>query len=320
MRRQQKQPEAVPACVEPWQPVAVRASSKPGVYDFGRFGAEDDPVGLLIEVPHGATETSDFSDLAAKLQGPQPEGLVEFFHVNTDVGAPELAAAVARSLAEPGCAVGVLRCRIPRTFVDTNRRLDLDPAEAETNALSGRVTPGLAPWVTAPEDQRLLVELHQSYTEAAEAILSSALPRAGLLLLHSYAPRSVDVEVTERIVEDLRAAYAPDKAESWPLRPAIDVIHRLPDGRSLAPEGMVDALVVAFDGVEAIGDNLTYPLHPVTMGHHHAVRWPGRVLCLEVRRDLLADPFVPLHPVEISPSKVERLAVPLARALRGRLL
>lgn len=299
-------------------------SSVPGVLDVERFGAASDPVGLVIEVPHGATETADFEALAARLVGPQPEGLVEFFHVNTDVGAPELAAEVARRVSREGRAALVLRCRVPRTFVDTNRRLDLEPveaeAEAETNALSGRVTPGLAPWVTEPEDQRQLLELHRVYTRAVERILEDALPQAGLLLLHSYAPRSVDVEVTDRIVEDLRAAYAPGQAETWPLRPPLDVIHRLPDGSSLAPEGFVDALTRALDGIAPVGDNLTYPLHPVTVAHRHATRWPGRVACVEVRRDLLADPFVPLRPVLISAQKVERLAGPISQALRAALL
>jgi predicted N-formylglutamate amidohydrolase len=299
---------------------SVQASSIPGVLDVERFGAEDEPPRLVIEVPHGATEDGDFSALAAQLEGPHPEGLIEFFHVNTDVGAPELARAVARSFSDRAGPVIVLRCRIPRTFVDTNRSLGVDPASVQTSALAGRVTPGVAPWLTRPEDQRRLVELHRTYTEAVDSIVSAALPRAGLLLLHSYAPRSVDVEVSEKIVDDLRAAYGPDQAERWPLRPPIDVIHRLPDGTSLAPDGAIDALARAFDGVEPVGDNVTYPLHPVTMGYHHAARWPGRVLCLEVRRDLLADPFVPLRRVTIAPEKVDRLAGPLVEALYASLL
>ncbi|MEM1022171.1 MAG: N-formylglutamate amidohydrolase [Myxococcota bacterium] len=295
-------------------------SSIEGVLDVERFGPAEGSPDLVIEVPHGATETQDYLRLEARLQGEQPADLVAFFHVNTDVGAPELATSVASKLSARGVAVLVLRCRVPRTFVDTNRRLDTDPGLAETNAVSGRITPGLAPWLTQPEDQALLVELHRQYTLAVEAVLADALPQAGLLLLHSYAPRSVDVEVTERIVDDLRAAYEPDKAETWPLRPPIDLIHRLPDGRSLQPVGFFEALNRAFDGVELVGDNLSYPLHPVTMAHGHAIRWPGRVVCLEVRRDLLADPFVPLKPVRISSCKVDRLARPLTDVVEARLL
>lgn len=287
----------------------------PGVLDVVRFGAAEARVGLVIEVPHGATEVSDFDALLAQMRGPQPDGLVEFFNVNTDIGAPELAAAVAESLSSEERAVLVLRCRIPRTFVDTNRNLDVDASTADTSVLSGRVSPGLPPWITDPRDQALLVDLHRRYTEAVRAIQGDALPAAGLLLLHSYAPRSVDVEVTSEIVEDLRAAYTPDKADTWPLRPAIDVIHQMADGTSLAPAGFVEAMSRAFAGVEEVGDNLTYPMHPSAMGYHQAIRWPGRVACVEVRRDLLADPFVPLRPCSISSHKVARLAAPLSAAL-----
>ena len=293
--------------------------STPDLLDIERFGDAEASPDLVIEVPHGATETADFTRLAAELEGPHPEALIEFFHVNTDAGAPELARRVAEALVRDGRAraVTVLRCRIPRTFIDTNRRLDPRPA-AEPGALpalAGRVTPGLMPWVTTLRDEALLVGRHAAYTRAVADLLQSALPRAGLLLLHSYAPRSIDVDVTPGIVRDLRAAYAPERIETWPLRPPLDVIHRAPDGGSRAPEGFVARLLEAFDGIEPVGDDLTYPLHPATMAYAHVERWPGRVACLEVRRDLLASDFVPLRPVLIAEEKVRRLAEPLARAL-----
>jgi hypothetical protein len=49
----------------------------------------------------------------------------------------------------------------------------------------------------------------------------------------------------------------------------------------------------------------------------HVVRWPGRVLCVEVRRDLLADPFRPFAEQHISPASVSRLAGPFADAARA---
>jgi hypothetical protein len=42
---------------------------------------------------------------------------------------------------------------------------------------------------------------------------------------------------------------------------------------------------------------------------------PGYVLCLEVRRDLLADPFEPFAEMRIGATQVARLARPLAAAL-----
>ena len=45
------------------------------------------------------------------------------------------------------------------------------------------------------------------------------------------------------------------------------------------------------------------------------MRRPGRTLCLEVRRDLLADPFEPFAEMHIGPTLVGRLAGPIAAAL-----
>jgi hypothetical protein len=45
-------------------------------------------------------------------------------------------------------------------------------------------------------------------------------------------------------------------------------------------------------------------------------RWPGRAICVEVRRDLLADPFQPFVEMKISAEKVKKLALPLAASLR----
>ncbi|MEI6129601.1 MAG: hypothetical protein WCR59_06000 [Planctomycetota bacterium] len=52
--------------------------------------AANAPPQLLIEVPHGATRTEHFTTLAGWLHGDYPADLIDFFHVNTDVGAPEL--------------------------------------------------------------------------------------------------------------------------------------------------------------------------------------------------------------------------------------
>src|SRR5262245_36015670 len=101
-------------------------SSIPGVVDaillHGPHADRDAPPDLLIEVPHGATKTEDFTSLAALLKSPLPDSLIDFFYVNTDAGAFELGEAVATKLleAEPRRSVAILRCRIPRTFIDCN--------------------------------------------------------------------------------------------------------------------------------------------------------------------------------------------------------
>ena len=61
----------------------------------------------------------------------------------------------------------------------------------------------------------------------------------------------------------------------------------------------------------------TYPLHPSTLAFHRAQRYQPRAVCLEVRRDLLVDQFVPFVELQVSTSKVSRVVSPLARALRA---
>ncbi len=269
---------------------------------------------LLIEVPHGATDTEDFEALAAQLQSKLPERLVDFFHANTDVGAFELALATAeqRVAARAQSCVLIVRSRIPRTFIDCNRRID-EPPEAFR---LGKVTPGLMPWITHAADIALLRERHAGYVDLVNAAANALAPDAGVLLLHSYAPRSVAVEVDLDIVDNLRQAYQPEIEASWPLRPEFDVIARDLEGRSHAPATVVDALRNSLgEHGWTLGDSATYPLHPSTLAWDHVMRRPGRALCLEVRRDLLADPFDPFARMQICSTKVERIAGPLAAAL-----
>ena len=275
----------------------------------------DAPPDLVIEVPHGATATADFTALAARLTSPLPDGLVDFFHVNTDTGAPELAAAIAARFvaAEPTRVAAVLRCRIPRTFIDCNRRIDA-PAD---DFKAGKVTPGLMPWITTPEDRATLRAAYDRYVDAVREAVAALASDGALLLLHSYAPRTVDVEVDLEIVASLRRAYQADVEPGWPLRPELDVIGRAVDGTSHAPAAVVDALrdELAARGI-ALADSATYPLHPSTLAWDHVMTRPGRALCVEVRRDLLADPFDPFVEMRIGTAKVERLAEPFVRAVR----
>lgn len=292
-------------------------SSIPDVLDVLSFRGErcepDAPPDLLIEIPHGATRTADFTGLAERLVSPLPADLIDFFHVNTDAGAPELGEAVARELvaAEPARSALVLRCRIPRTFIDCNRQIDAAPEDFR----AGKVTPGLMPWITAPEDRALLRERYQLYVSAVRRAAAGLAPEGALLLLHTYAPRTVDVEVDMDIVASLHRAYRPEVEPTWPLRPELDVIARSQDGVSHAPAAVVEALRAGVAPIQ-VADGATYPLHPSTMAWEHVIARPGRALCLEVRRDLLADPFEPFREMRIGADKVARLAAPLAAALR----
>ena len=277
-----------------------------------REGAAPD---LLIEIPHGATRTADFTRVASRMESPLPDGLSDFFHVNTDAGAPELALATARRFValDPSRSVALLRCRIPRTFMDCNRRID---ASAE-DFKAGRVTPGLMPWVTAPADRALLRARYEAYVGAVRSAVAATMPSGAMLMLHTYAPRDVDVQVDEHIVTSLRRAYQPEVEPTWPLRPEIDLIGRDLGGVSHLPGAVADSLRSGMaDAGVTVGDGATYPLHPSTLAWDHATAWPGRTLCMEVRRDLVADPFDPFTEMRIGEAKVARLAGPLAEALR----
>jgi Omp85 superfamily domain len=297
--------------------------SVPGVCEARLFtGAACDPKAppaLLLEVPHGADRARQFEALAARLEGPLPEGLIEFFHVNTDAGARPYAEALARRFVEeePRRSALVLSSEIPRTLIDCNRRIDASPEEFK----AGRVTPGLPPYVRSPKDRAQLLSLHARWVELLQAAYEQVCGQGGLgLMAHTYAPRSVDVEVDERIVESLRRAYAPEVEPTWPLRPQIDLIARDDQG-VLRGAPLVERLERAFteDGFE-VKVSATYPLHPSTLGHQAALRYEPRVACVEVRRDLLVKEFRPLRQLEPDPAKVARVAAPLCRALRGALI
>jgi hypothetical protein len=277
---------------------------------FVRGAAAQTEPGLLLEVPHGATRAEHFDALRRALVGSYPEDLRDFFFVNTDVGAPELALRVALAVvaADPARSVALLRSLIPRTFVDCNRVIG--------SSASG-MTPGVHAWVREPRDLELLLARHGAYRTLAESLYAGVCGRGGLaLMLHSYAPRSIDVPVDERIVERLREAYRPETIGSWPLRAEVDLIADDPQGRTLASEALVREvrreLLAAGLEVARCG---SYALHPSTLAHAFATRYPGRTLCLEVRRDLLVEEFTPFAEMQADAAKLERIALPLARAV-----
>jgi hypothetical protein len=276
---------------------------------FGPPGAAE----LLIEVPHGATERADFERLRARLRGPLPAGLAAYFHVNTDEGAPELARQVAARLGRAGHRVLVLRCRIPRTFIDVNRVVDesVDPG----------MSAGLPAYIGDPGDRELLLAAHRRYSEHAAEAYREACAGGGLALaLHTYAPRSVEVAVDASIVAALRRAYRPQSYARWRVRPPVDLITETPNGENLAPAALVERLraALAAAGI-AWAENASYRLHPATTGHRHARAYPGSVLCVEVRRDLLGAPWRPFVESRIGPRKAARIAVLLAAAVAAEL-
>jgi hypothetical protein len=286
-----------------------------GVCEVFRFG-EDGPADLLIELPHGATERVHYDAVAARLASPLPARLEQFFHVNTDFGVPELAREVAARLTGPARkasvkGVVVVRALVPRTFIDFNRVIG-------EGAQTG-MTPGLQPYVTAPADRDLLLSLYQQYHVTVARLYRETCGAGGVALtLHSYSPRSVEVEVDADIVTALRAAYRPAVYGSWALRPAVDFITRDGEGQDLSPPGLAAQLQAAYTalGLDA-GENTAYHLHAASMGFRYSAAHPGQVLCAEFRRDLLGAPWRPFAPSRVGPRKIGRLAGPLAEALAG---
>ncbi len=272
---------------------------------------------LLIEVPHGATAADDYFRVAKRMKSALPAQLEHFFFVNTDLGAPEGAAWLGEALAADGIGVVVTRCRLPRTFIDTNRVIDL---AAQGQVVAG-LTPGLASYVTHPDDVAWLVARHGEYHAlVAQAYARVCGERGGLALqLHSYSPRSVGIEKTdENIVKALHAAYVPEVYATWPERPPVDLIGATADKSFEAAPALTQALLRAYAaaGLTA-GENQTYALHPSTMGLAYARAWPNRVMCVELNRGLLADPFVPFGVSPLNPEKVARMVRPIAEVVRG---
>lgn len=288
--------------------------SIPRVCEVGRHGPRDRPADLLIELPHGATREAHFDVLRKKLVGAYPQDLKEFFFVNTDVGAPECAAEIARRLAAGGASVLIVRCLIPRTFIDCNRLID-------GTASTGEMTPGMPEYVGDARDVRALVRLHASYqTLVGQAYELVCAPGGIALILHTYAPRNVRIDkIDDGIVRALRRAYEPQAYERWERRPDVDLISEDVDGRQLAPPAIVERLKreYAAIGIE-VGENATYRLHPETMGYVRSVAHPGRVLCMELSRGLLADPFAPFEEMRIGAQKVGYMVNPIVSTLSIR--
>ena len=303
--------------------MVVPFASIPDVADVTRVSGTaaraDATPDLLLEVPHGATRAAHFDALRAALVGTYAADLRDFFFVNTDVGAPELATRIAERFvaAEPTRTALVIRSRVPRTFVDCNRALPTGAVASSTR--SGQLTPGLMPWVKDARDRRLLLDRHAAYLDLVERAVSAVLPRGGrALMVHTYAPRSVDVAVDEHVVRSLHEAYRPENVDRWPLRPEIDLITKTPEGAVLADEALLARIRAAFAplGIAPQQDH-AYSLQPGTMAAVFAARHPRRTLCFEIRRDLLVKAFTPFAEMEVDPAAADRLAGAFVAALTG---
>ncbi len=309
---------------------------------FASEGTDPAPApDMLIEIPHGATKRRHYDAVRRQLKGDLPEDLVDFFFVNTDVGSAEVARQVADLVTGPdlvstlgefldprlvgeAAALGprsilVLRCLIPRTFIDTNRVLDADSPPSGKSALS----PAIPTYVRDEEDRTELRSLYARYHAVVGQAYERVCGAGGFALVpHTYAPKAVRVEsFDEGIGRALRQAYEPGRYEQWPTRPAVDIISEKPDGVKLAPRRLVEAIQrnYARIGIQAT-ENVTYPLHPTAMGYHYSNDYAGQVLCMEIARDLLAEPFAPFEEMHIAEHKVAAMSAPIAAALVAELV
>lgn len=283
---------------------------------------------LLIEVPHGATRRRHFEATRRLLEGRFPEDLEEFFYVNTDVGSIECARWVARMVVSPSDypelelsgeakndpprsqieSVLIVRGLVARTFLDLNRVLVPTKPSGMTPAIPG--------YVSRPEDVQSLTRMHGEYQELASRAYEMVCRSGSALVLHTYAPRIVEIDqVDDGIVEALRRAYAPDVYAELRRRPDVDLITESTDGSYLAPADWVRSLRSEYAriGIE-VTENASYRLHESTTGYVHSANHPGRVLCVEINRELLADPFTPFAEMSISDLKARRMAAPIAAA------
>lgn len=277
--------------------------------------APPDAPSLLIEAPHGATEAAHYFELAAQMRSDLPANLERFFFVNTDVGSPELAFSIAKAAitTDPTITVTVLRSLIPRTLIDCNRIIDADPARYA----EGGVTPGIAPYIDHPDDRALLLSRYAAYQEQAELAFAQTCGVGGrAVMLHTYAPKTVGISRIDRdIVDNLAAVYRPEAYATWPVRPEADLLTATPEGVDLADRAAVDGVIAALRAAGiAAGEGATYPLHPVTSAYHHAARYPGQTVCMEIRRDMLVD-FVPFVPLKPDPARVDPIGAAIAAGL-----
>lgn len=275
---------------------------------------------LLIEVPHGADEADHYENLRRRMGGTLPDHLEEFFFVNTDVGAYSLGLRVAEMLVErqPDLRVLLLRSLVPRTFIDCNR-----PADFTGGTLTqGGLTPGIPPYIREASDIELLLSLHRAYVAEVQQGFAAVCGQGGFAFVpHTYGPRTLGIDrIDEDIVTKLRWACAPERHDTWPLRAEIDLLTRDGDGVELSPPGLEAELLQAFAtrGFE-VRANDTYHLHPSALGHHWSTTYPGRVLTLEVRRDLLVERWDPLAAMRVQRTGIERVAAVIVEPLLQRL-
>jgi hypothetical protein len=301
----------------------LKLETLPGVAELrwlhGKDADPKAPPALLVEVPHGADRRAQYDALRARLKGPLPADLEQFFFANTDVGAWQCGEHVAERVValRPDRSALLVRCLIPRTFIDTNRLEDAGDALA-----TGGLTAGLAPYITNDEDKALLVKLHRGYVRLVAKAFELVCGSGGFgFIPHTYGPRSMGIaKIDEHIVKALHEAAAPGTWETWPLRPEVDLLTKDGEGKEHAPPGLAKRLIAAYAALSIdAAEARTYVLHPSSQGWAWVMAYPEQVLTLELRRDLLVEDFQLFAEQEVSGPALARLSAPLVQELHAWL-
>ena len=279
----------------------------------GKDSGIDQSPQVLIEIPHGATKKEHFEELKAQLSSEFPKDLIDFFFVNTDVGAPELAQFTAEILSRLNhrCKILIVRSLIPRTFIDCNRRLNL----SENEALEAGITVGLPVYVKTASDKELLLHRYSCYQQEAEKAYACVCGAGGIaIMLHSYAPKSVGISaVREDIVERLHDVYSPEQYKKWSVRPQVDFIHQTPNNEILSHDFLRNNMTKHLErSGYRVAQGESYKLHPATTGYSWAKKYKQKTVCIELRRDLLVEHFEPFSEMVIDIEKMGRIATAMA--------
>ena len=266
---------------------------------------------LLIELPHGATTIAQYKAIAQHLPLIS-DNFIEFYFTNTDIGSPEIARTMYEELQSVG--VCILRSLIPRTFIDCNRVLGLNQAQYR----EAKVTPGIPSYV--PQQYHpWLRELHHRYVTQANELYKDICAAGGIaLMLHSYAPKSVGISTVDKdIVKKLHWAYSEPQYSSWPFRPEIDLIATTQQNVTLSHPELLKKLTLSYQKSGfTVGQSQTYPMHPSTSAYKFAQHYLGQTVCVEFRRDLLVERFLPCQPMTINKNSIVRIAKPFIETLK----
>lgn len=273
------------------------------------------PPELLVEVPHGADERAHYDLLRSRLRSALPEHLEYFFHTNTDIGAWDYGRRVAEAVlaARPTARAMIVRCLVPRTFVDANRELT-----AQDELKAGGLTGAIAPYIDHPDDLSLLHGLHARYVALIDAAYQQVCGRGGMALTpHTYGPYVLPIaKIDADIVRNLEKAHAPETLPSLAVRPEIDLLTDTKENERLADPQLTDEVATGLrEAGFRVAMNEAYRLVPGSQTYRVSRRFPQQVFCLEVRRDLLVEQYTPFAPMRVDPERSAAVARPLARAI-----